>query len=373
MMGRVIVIGSGILGASAAFHLASKGESVVLVDRTEVGQATNAAAGIICPWISQRRNKAWYELVKHGARYYPELVDKLSSYGVNHTGYRKVGALSLHTNEEKLRQMADRTIKRREDAPEIGEVNILTYEETKEVFPLVAEGYGAVYVSGGARVDGRLMRDALVKAAVQLGTEYVSGNASLVCEDSRVSGVVVDGKLFEADQVLVTTGAWAREVLEPVGVKFQVSGQKAQIVHLELPGVDTSKWPVVMPPNNQYLVTFEDGRVVVGSTHEDHKEFDTRVTAGGLNEIIGKALEVFPGLEEATVVETRVGFRPFTPDFLPVIGPVPGLKGVFVANGLGASGLTSGPFLGAELAKLALGEETVLDLSRYAVEGAIGD
>lgn len=372
-MGRMMVLGSGILGASAAFHLASKGVKVILVDRGEVGQATNAAAGIICPWISQRRNKAWYELVKHGARYYPDLVGKLSSYGVGNTGYRKVGALSLHTNEEKLKQMAERVIKRREEAPEIGEVNILTYEETKKLFPLVAEGYGAVYVSGGARVDGRLIRDALVKAAVQLGTEYVRGNATLVCEDNGVSGVVVNGERLEADGVLVTTGAWAREVLEPVGVNFQVSGQKAQIVHLELPGVDTSDWPVVMPPNNQYLLTFEAGRVVVGSTHEDNKEFDTRVTAGGLNEMIGKALELFPDLEEATVVETRVGFRPFTPDFLPVIGTIPGLKGVFVANGLGASGLTSGPFLGSELAKLVLGEETVLDVSRYSVEGAIGD
>lgn len=370
-MERMIVIGSGILGASAAFHLASKGVKVILVDRADVGQATHAAAGIICPWISQRRNKAWYELVKHGARYYPELVETLSSYGIGNTGYRKVGALSLHTNQEKLEQMAERALKRREEAPEIGEVTILSYEDTIKMFPLVAEGYGAVLVTGGARVDGRLIRDALVKAAVQLGTEIISGDASLVCENHCVSGVVVDGRRLEADQVLVTTGAWARALLEPVGVNFQVTGQKAQILHLELPDVDTSKWPVVMPPNNQYLLSFEDGRVVVGSTHEDNKEFDTRVTAGGLNEIIGKALEVFPGLEDATVLETRVGFRPFTPDFLPVIGSVPSLERILVANGLGASGLTSGPFLGAELARLALGEETVLDVSRYSVEGAI--
>lgn len=372
MMERVIIIGSGILGASAAFHLAAEGIKVILVDREDNGQATNAAAGIICPWISQRRNKAWYELVKQGARYYPELVEKLSSYGIDRTGYRKVGALSLHRDEAKLSQMAERALKRREDAPEIGEVSILSHEDTKKRLPLVAEGYGAVLVTGGARVDGRLIRDALVKAAVQLGAELVNGSASLIFENQCVTGIVVAGERLEADQVLVTTGAWTRELLEPVGVKFQVSGQKAQILHLELPGVDTSEWPVVMPPNNQYLLSFEDGRVVIGSTHEDNKEFDTRVTAGGLNEIIGKALEVFPGLEDATVVETRVGFRPFTPDFLPVIGPVPGLQGVLVANGLGASGLTSGPFLGAELARLALGEETVLDVSRYSVDGAIG-
>ncbi|MEC3133777.1 FAD-dependent oxidoreductase, partial [Bacillus cereus] len=83
------------------------------------------------------------------------------------------------------------------------------------------------------------------------------------------------------------------------------------------------------------------------------------------------ALAVAPGLENATMLETRVGFRPFTPGFLPVIGPLPNFEGILVANGLGASGLTAGPYLGAELAKLALGQPIELDLNDYDVAGAI--
>ena len=174
-----------------------------------------------------------------------------------------------------------------------------------------------------------------------------------------------------ADRIIVTAGAWAKELLQPLGVQFLVSPQKAQIVHLEMPGMETGDWPVVMPPNDQYILSFDDGRVVVGATHENEAGFDSRVTAGGMNEILGKAMEIAPGLADGAIIETRVGFRPFTPDFLPVIGKLPNIEGLLIANGLGASGLTSGPFLGAELAKLAVGQPTELDLSRYEPASAI--
>ena len=110
---------------------------------------------------------------------------------------------------------------------------------------------------------------------------------------------------------------------------------------------------------------FEDGKIVVGATQEDEAGFDLRVTMGGVNHIIDRALKVAPGLENSTYVETKVGFRPFTPGNVPMIGSVPHVKGLVVGNGLGASGLTSGPFLGAELARLVLGERNELPLEDY--------
>lgn len=80
-MSSYVVVGGGILGASTAFHLAKFGVKVTLVDRQDKGQASAAAAGIICPWISQRRNKKWYELVKNGAKYYKQLVAELEELG----------------------------------------------------------------------------------------------------------------------------------------------------------------------------------------------------------------------------------------------------------------------------------------------------
>ncbi|WP_078380475.1 NAD(P)/FAD-dependent oxidoreductase [Sutcliffiella halmapala] len=370
-MQKLIVVGAGILGASTAYHLARSGADVTLVDRFDKGQATDAAAGIICPWISQRRNKAWYTLVKNGARFYPKLIEQLQADGEENTGYSQVGALSIHSDLEKLEKMAERAKNRREDAPEIGEIKILSPSETRNLFPPLSEEFGSVFISGGARVNGRALRTALINAAKKHGATFLEGEASLILKESKVTGIFVGDRLIHADKVVITGGAWAQQILEPLGVHFSVTPQKAQIVHLELPDTETSHWPVVMPPNNQYILTFEDGRVVVGATHEDNVGFDYRVTAEGVNGILSKAVEVAPGLASSTLLETRVGFRPFTPGFLPIIGPLPNIEGIYIANGLGASGLTSGPYLGRELANLALGEATELDIKHYDVGGAL--
>ncbi|MEH7085567.1 FAD-binding oxidoreductase [Neobacillus drentensis] len=370
-MQKIIVIGAGILGASTAYHLAKLGAKVTLVDRADLGQATDAAAGIVCPWLSQRRNKAWYQLAKGGARYYPELIAQLEADGERETGYQQVGAISLHTELNKLEQMAERARKRRNDAPEIGEITILSPSETKRQFPPLSEEYGSVHVSGGARVNGRALRESLIRAATKQGVTFHHGNASLEMLGNQVVGIKTAEKRYSSDQVVLTAGAWSNELLQPLGVEFLVKPQKAQIIHLELPKTDTSQWPVVMPPQNHYILTFENGRVVVGSTHENEAGFDTRVTAGGIQEILSKALETAPGLAACTYLETRVGFRPFTPGFLPVIGALPRFEGIYLANGLGASGLTSGPYLGAELAKLVVGKQTEIDPKNYDVDGAI--
>ncbi len=370
-MKSYIVVGAGILGASTAYHLAKAGVNVTIVDRQQVGQATDAAAGIVCPWLSQRRNKAWYKIVKGGARYYSSLIQQLEDDGETDTGYSRVGAISLHTDEKKLDQMEERAYKRREDAPEIGEITRLSAEETKKLFPALSEEYSSVHISGAARVNGRLLRNALISAAKKHGATFLKGDAVLVREGNHITGVKVNDETILAEKVIVTAGAWANEILNPLGINFLVTFQKGQIVHLQMENIATENMPVIMPPNDQYILTFDNGHVVIGATHENETGFDHRVTAGGLNEVFHKALTVAPGLENATMLETRVGFRPFTPGFLPVIGPLPNFEGILVANGLGASGLTAGPYLGSELAKLALEQPIELDLNDYNVAGAI--
>lgn len=369
-MQQMIVIGAGILGASTAYHLAKAGFKVTVIDRQDAGQATEAAAGIVCPWLSQRRNKAWYQLAKGGAKYYQQLIPALEAETDQDTGYKKVGAISLHHDETKLEKMIDRAIKRREDAPEIGEIKNYNQEKTRDAFPPLSHDFQSVYVSGAARVDGRKLRKVLLKAAELYGADIIHGEALLVGENGQLEGVKVNGELLHADKIIVTAGVWARELLEPIGLNFQVSAQKAQIAHLHVPDADTSEWSVVQPPTNHYLLSFEDGKVVVGATHEDEHPFNTNVTAGGVLEVLSKALTVAPGLQAATLVETKVGFRPFTPGFLPVIGQVPGYEKLYAANGLGASGLTSGPYLGAQLAKLVIGEELDIDIALYNINDA---
>ncbi|MFB9566642.1 NAD(P)/FAD-dependent oxidoreductase, partial [Saccharopolyspora hordei] len=196
------------------------------------------------------------------------------------------------------------------------------------------------------------------------GARLVNGTASVVA-DGAVRGVRVGEEFVGADAVVAAAGAWSPQLLEPLGVRVRVAPQRGQIVHLRLPGVDTTRWPVVLPRTRHYLLAFDDSRVVVGATREDGTGFDHRVTAAGVAEVLGEALAVAPGLADATHVETRIGFRPVGPDDRPLLGAVPQVAGLVVVNGLGASGLTVGPWAGAVAARLARGAAPGIDLTPY--------
>lgn len=366
-MKKIIIIGSGIVGISAAYHLAGKAD-VTVIDRKEVGRATDAAAGIVCPWIAQRRNKAWYALAKGGARYYEDIVADLLAEGERDTGYKRVGTLALH-EDKKLNEMLERTTLRREEAPEIGDLTRLSADEAVDLFPPLSDEYDALLVAGGARVDGEKLRAALERVAIKRGAKLVDGSAVLV--EANGYHVECDGIRYEADEIVLACGAWLPELMEPIGYTARVTGEKAQIVHVQLPDMDASEWPVVMPPRRRYLLGFEDGRIVIGSTHERDKGFDARPTAIGIHEVLAKGLESAPGLAEAELIETRVGFRPVTPNSIPILGRVPGAEQLLVANGLGSSGLTVGPFIGKVLADLVLTGDCELDMALYPIEDFI--
>jgi D-amino-acid dehydrogenase len=106
--------------------------------------------------------------------------------------------------------------------------------------------------------------------------------------------------------------------------------------------------------------------VVVGATREAGAGFDARVTVAGQRQVLDAALTLAPGLAGATVLETRVGFRPVTPDGFPLLGAVPGLDGLVVATGLGPNGLTYGPLTGVLAADLAVGRQPPVDLTPFS-------
>ncbi|EPZ48260.1 MULTISPECIES: NAD(P)/FAD-dependent oxidoreductase [Alicyclobacillus] len=96
--------------------------------------------------------------------------------------------------------------------------------------------------------------------------------------------------------------------------------------------------------------------------------YDTRMTAAGMQEILREALRIAPGLGGAEIGDMRVGLRPTSPDGLPILGAVPGVEGLFVATGHGASGLTLGAYSGIQVANLAVGQEVHVDLQPFSVE-----
>ena len=361
---RVIVIGSGIAGASTAFGLARRGAAVTVVDSAYPGQATAASAGIISPWASSTEGP-FYDLYAAGAAFYPEVLARLRDAGVTRTDFRRSGALLVSNDEAKLRAARERVESRARIAgPIVGEVQRLSNAEVRALFPPLAPDLEGVFISGGGRVDGRTMRDALLSGAAAFGATRMSGHARLAPRTNRVPVVEVDGRPAEADVVVVASGAWVNELLDPFGIRLDIEPQRGQITHLRVDGVDTSSWPSVHPLSSHYLVAFDDSRVAVGATRETGSGFDPRVTAGGQLRVLEDALRVAPGLADATFIETRVGLRPL-PGGLPAVGPVPDVEGLHVVAGFGAGGLTMAPFSGDAVARAIVDGHSPAEIAAF--------
>ncbi|MBM9595456.1 NAD(P)/FAD-dependent oxidoreductase [Roseitranquillus sediminis] len=363
---RAVVVGAGIFGASAAYTLAQAGAEVVVVDREHEGKATLAGAGIVCPWATKQEEPRFLRFYTAGAEFYPGLLEELAEAGIDDCGYRRVGCLVLARDTAGLEAAEARILPRVQGSRTAGEVRRVSEADAREMFPPLAEGYQALRIAGGARVEARTVASALLEAAWRRGAEVRRGLVDLRLAGSGAEALV-DGTPVEADVIVVTAGAWANAILGKLGREIAVAPQRGQIAHLRLEGTDTSRWPVLLPQGSHYMLAFDAGRVVAGATRESGAGFDYRLTAAGQAEVLNFALGLAPGLASATHIETRIGFRPHSESLLPMIGGVSGIDNLFVGNGLGAGGLTMGPLAGRLLAQAALGQSPDFDLADYAV------
>lgn len=369
-MSGVAVLGGGLVGASAAYRLATAGTSVTVVDAGEAGQATAAGAGVVFPGSRVLHgDAALLPLVAAAVASYPTLLAELADDGQPDTGYDVVGGLYVAVDDDEARQLAEVGRVLRERAARIAgldDVAPIDGDRARRLCPPLGDVAAALYVPMAARVDGRRLRRALLAAARRRGANHVEGRGRLCVRDGRVTGVRVEHTTLSADAVIVAAGAWSSTVAEGCGVRLPVTPQRGQLAHLLVPDVDTSGWPIVTGVRSTYLLAFPPDRVVVGATREDDAGFDHRVTAGGVHRVLDDALRLAPGLAEATVEELRVGFRPVTPDGKPLLGALPGVDGAFVATGHGPYGLQVGPYSGAVVADMALGRRPAIDVSAFA-------
>ncbi|MBQ1079848.1 MULTISPECIES: FAD-binding oxidoreductase [unclassified Nocardiopsis] len=361
----VIVVGGGVVGASAAFHLTKKGVSTALVDASHLGQATAAGTGVVFPWPFPWDAPPVWDFKARAAEHYPGLMAELAEDGQT-TGYEVVGGMSVDREGGDAGFELLRTLSERPEFATMGRVERLAEGEPRRHFPLLPEPYAGVHIGGMARIDGRRVRSALFTAAGERGLHYYKGDSSLLWNGHRVTGVRVGNEDLEAPIVIVAAGAWSAGLLSVAGVELGVHPVRGQMTHFALPERDTRSWPVVRFGECDYYVSaFAPNRVVTGGTTEPEAGFDRRVTAAGLSHNLSTALELLPELAEASVVETRVGFRPGTHDGQQLLGPIERLPGVLVATGLGSQGLTFGPYQGVVAARLAMGEDPGVDLSAF--------
>ena len=361
-MKKVAIIGAGIVGATAAYYLSKESDLEVTVFDHGKGQATKAAAGIISPWFSKRRNKAWYKMARLGADFYVDLLADLEKSGQEIDFYHRSGVFLLKKNETKLEELYQLAFQRREESPLIGDLDILDKVSASELFPGLQGFDRLLYASGGARVDGQLLVTRLLEASrVKLVKEKVTLTPI-------VSGYQIGEEVF--DQVILATGAWLGHLLEPLGYEVDVRPQKGQLRDYQL-SQDMEAYPVVMPEGEWDLIPFAGRKLSLGATHENDMGFDLRIDENLLQKMEDAALPCYPSLVEATRAGERVGIRAYTSDFSPFFGQVPELAGVYAASGLGSSGLTTGPIIGYHLAQLIQGKELTLDPENYPIENYV--
>jgi D-amino-acid dehydrogenase len=368
-----IVVGGGVVGASLAYHLAKLGLSTRLIDKHHEGRATDAGAGILSPETSGRNIEDWYRFGVTCVGYYSELIPNLESEQDSDTGYAMCGLLRVAVSDDEVEPFhkAQALAFTRQEAnqhPPKDELYTITSDEARALFPALAPSLGAFYHKTGARVDGRLLCQALINAGVhyRLDVQHAMVD-SLIIDGNTITGVMVDGEPVYADKVAIAGGAWSPTFEEQLGVSIPVEPQRGQIIHLRLRDTDTSNWPVINGFRGHYMVTWDDGRIVVGATRETGSGFTLGTSASGIREVLDEALRVAPGLAEAELLEVRVGLRPYTTDILPVLGAVPNIGNIYLATGHGPTGLQLGPYSGKVVADMIAGRPISDDLEPFHI------
>ena len=358
-MKKVAIIGAGIVGTTAAYYLSKEADVEVTVFDHGQGQATKAAAGIISPWFSKRRNKAWYKMARLGADFYVDLLADLEKSGQKVDFYQRSGVFLLKKDESKLEELYQLALQRRDESPLIGELAILDQATASNLFPGLDGFERLLYASGGARMDGQLLVSRLLEASQ---VKLVNEKVTLIPVSS---GYQIGDQVF--DQVVLATGAWLGKILEPLGYEVDVRPQKGQLRDYQV-DLDMASYPVVMPEGEWDLIPFPGGKLSLGATHENDMGFDLTVDENLLHQMVEVALPYYPVLKDADIYGARVGIRAYTSDFSPFFGQVPDLTGVYAASGLGSSGLTTGPLIGYHLAELIQGRTGKLDPNDYPID-----
>ncbi|NRQ38012.1 glycine oxidase ThiO [Nonomuraea sp. NN258] len=352
-----VIVGGGVVGLSIAWRLARSGRRVTVVDPAPGTGASYAAAGMLAP-VSE---VAFTEepLLRLGvaslARWRAFAAELTADAGLAGGGVAEFAELDLRAEGTlDVAFGADDLAALDELAAfmeKLGlQVERLTGRECRRLEPMLAPSVrGGLLAPHDAWVDPRRVTRALLAALDRLGVPLVRSRVtSLLRDGDRVTGVhlspaAAEAERLPAERVILAAGAWSRELAD-----VPVRPVKGQIMRLRGPQPLLTRCVRGMVHGTSvYLVPRGDGELVVGATQEE-LGFDTRVTAGGLYELLRDARELVPGVTELEVGDVVAGLRPGTPDNLPLIGPS-GVEGLTLATGHHRGGVLLAPLTAAIL------------------------
>jgi glycine oxidase len=348
----VAVIGGGIVGLACAWHAVRRGMSVVVLERDRLGGgASDVAAGMLAPVTEADYGEdELLELNLAAAERWPAFAAELAQASGLGTGFRQTGALIVAADRddaEELHRLAELHASLGLPSRWIGP------REARALEPgLSPRVRGAIHAPRDHQADPAATVRALAAACRSAGVELREQVevAALVRTGGAVTGVATATAEVPATTVVVAAGAWSAG-LDPDAPAIRPV--KGQIATLRAPDPALAPAHVVRTPRC-YLLSREDGRVVLGATVEE-RGFDTSTTADGVFRLLEAAREVLPDVGELEWTGVRAGLRPGTPDNLPVVrrGSVDGLVW---ATGHYRNGVLLAPLTGETIASILTGE-----------------
>ncbi|GAA4715373.1 Glycine/D-amino acid oxidase (deaminating) [Promicromonospora umidemergens] len=382
MAADVVIVGAGIVGAACARALARAGARVVVLDRGAAAAGTSAhGEGNLL--VSDKGPGPELELAKVSLRRWAVLADELADElgprfpSVEHD---TKGGLVVVTSADGLTGLRRFAAAQRASGVEAVQVSA---DRARELEPDLAPGVlGAVHYPQDAQVQPVAAAEALLASARRAGADVRTGvevTGPLLGAGGALAGVATSRGEIPAGAVVVAAGPWSGEVAERLGSRIAVRPRRGMVlVTTPMPQrirhkvYDGDYFAATQSAGAELqtsavVESTRGGTVLIGSSREQ-VGFDDRLRTEVLAQLARRAVAVFPFLARTNVMRSYLGFRPYMPDHLPVIGPDPARAGLWFATGHEGAGVGLAPTTGDLIAAQLLGLELPADPRPFAVD-----
>ena len=359
----VVIVGGGAAGCSVAYHLALAGVKSTIIEGQGVAtQASGFSAGGLNPLQGTGIPGPLGSLAMESYLMHLDLFDQLQDdTGIDYDG-RIISLLKVAFDEEELAELQET-----EDvfAPVDGfETRWLDNREVLELEPRVSPKIiRGLVARGNAAMDSYKYTLALLQSAEKMGASIRSGTvAGLERDNNRITGVRLDDETISCGQIVLAMGPWSRKAEAWLDAYIPVDPLKGEITRMELPGTPLNH---DLSGGGGSLHPKPAGLVWCGTT-EEWRGFDKETSTSAHQSILEGAVRLVPDMADARLSLQTACLRPVTPDWLPIIGRLPGWDNVYLATGAGKKGILLSPGIGKSVADLMTQGETLLSIGPFS-------
>ncbi len=346
-MRRIVVIGGGVVGCSVAWHLAQRklGE-IILVERDRLGSGTTWHSAGNVTWRPGGRFDA-------AVLYAFEAFGRLTKATGQETGWLKTGRLFMAHGGAAIARLE----KYQSQAKEAGiGARMIEPVEAARLHPLLEPSAitAAWFNPSSGRVNPADLTAAYAKGARAHGAKIAENRkvTGITVRGGRVVAVETEAGPMEADDVVVAAGLWSRGLLVPVDIHLPQWACEHFYVIADISPRLPRETISFVAPEDLFYGREEVGGILVGFFDENARTIDAsalpepfaftllREDFDKIAPYFEKAAAIFPKLATAPIRRFVNGPESFTPDDTPLIGPAPGIEGLYICTALNSGGVT---------------------------------